>query len=235
MKRTLVAVTAALAGCTIRSSTTPAATSTPAMSPPTVFPPVATVLATSTVVEASDDGGLFGQGASPDAAAPSATAPAAAVTAPSPTMLLPVPPLPADLHQVRPSTPQSRLEPDEHDHDHDHAELTAGDVAAEWIAAVYTGRYDDPPNAAADALRPLAASDTLADETLAMVGPVDVDGGEARWPYIVDIVDAGDGWWQATVLVRSTRSGQVGPTSTPIAVRVHVTGQLLVDDWDEQR
>ena len=224
MKRTLaafavaVAVAGGLTGCTFRSNASPASTTTATVSID------ATAVTTSAVVEPVDAGGLFAHGASATGQPPTT----AVAPAPVPTILLPVPPLPADMQQVRPSTPPSAIEPDEHDHDH-----TAGDVAAEWIAALYTGRYDDPPNAAADALRPLAASQAMVDAALATVGPVDVDGGEARWPYIAEVTDAGDGWWQATVLLKSTRFGQVGPSSTPLTVRVHVSSVLLADDWEQ--
>ena len=225
MKRTLAAIAVAggLTGCTFRSNASPATASTTTAT----VSIDATAVTTSAVVEPVDAGGLFAQGSSATGQPPTT----AVAPAPVPTILLPVPPLPADMQQVRPSPPPSAIEPDEHDNDH--AELTAGDVAAEWIAALYTGRYDDPPNAVADALRPLAASQAMVAAALATVGPIDVDGGEARWPYIAEVTDAGDGWWQATVLLKSTRFGQVGPSSTPLTVRVHVTGELLVDDWEQ--
>lgn len=230
MKHTLavVGITATLTSCTFGRHATPAATTpspSSAVTSTTVGSP--SVTAGTSAVEEANGGGLFPEGPAPQ------DPPAASVAPSSPpplTILVPVPPLPADMTEARPSTPPAAVEPDEHDHNNDGP--AAGDVAAGWIAAVYTGRYDEPATAVGDALRPLAASDAVADAALAAVNPVDIEGGEARWPYIAELADAGDGWWQASVLVKSTRFGQVGPSSTAITVRVHVTGELLVDDWE---
>lgn len=166
--------------------------------------------------------------ASPGLALPPQTVALAA----SPTLLIPVPPLPADLDPVRPSAPAPEPGPP-HDHvDGPPDDDPAASVAEAWVVAVYTGRFDDPPGDAARFIAPLAANAGVADAAIAALPRLSPSAGEVRWPVVVTVLDAGDGWWELSGAVKTTRFGQVGPATTELAARVHVNAALLVDDWE---
>jgi hypothetical protein len=149
----------------------------------------------------------------------------------SPTLLIAVPPFPADLDYVRPSTPAT--EPGPHDHvDAPPDDDPAASVAEAWVVAIYTGRFDDAPGDAARFIAPLAANAAVADAAIAALPRLSRSAGEVRWPVIVTVLDAGDGWWELSGAVKTTRFGQVGPATTELAARVHVNAALFVDDWE---
>jgi hypothetical protein len=177
--------------------------------------------ATSSLLPSGSPGGLF----SAVAAERSRTGTAPMVSSP---LLVPVPPLPGDLRDAsRPRSPPTG----DRASDHGDGELSpAGEVAAAWVATVYTARYDDPRGTAAKFIAPLAATAAVASAAETSLPPTS-DAGEARWPVITAVTATGDGWWRVEALVKTTRFGQSGPATTAAVLRVHVTGELLVDRW----
>lgn len=99
-----------------------------------------------------------------------------------------------------------------------------------WVAAVYTGRFDDPPDRVADAVGELAANADLAAATVALLPALDPARFEVRWPVVTAVTDDGDGWWLVAFTLKSTSAGHVGPTTQPVEARVHVSDGL-VDSW----
>ena len=145
---------------------------------------------------------------------------------PPPHRLSPVPELPADLGL--PTTSTSTGQGGEHDdHQRGVTIASADDVAAAWAVERYTARADDPPGDRRARLAAIAAHPALAAEVDASA-PRPRDGG-AMWAVVTTQVDLGGGWWNVALMVKETATGQVGVASTPVAVHVHVTGQLVVD------
>ena len=152
----------------------------------------------------------------------------ATIAAPRPTVLVAVPPLPGDLDPGRPAVSPPHLVDVDHLSVHS---AGAAEVATKWVAAMYTARFDDPDGLVGAELAVLAAGPTVAAEAAAELAAPSVELGEARWPFIVAVHDDGAGWWRIDTLLKTTRRGQVGPTSSSLTVRVHVTDDLLVDEW----
>jgi hypothetical protein len=173
---------------------------------------------------------LFSGDMATAATPPSTTASAPApVLAPPPTITFGVPPLPADLVPVRPVVADSVVGDDDH-HDGD---PESGEVASAWVVAMFTGRFDDPAGAAEAALDELAASPELVAATLASVPVLDVAAAEARWPIITAVSDADNGRRRVLFVLKHTRTGQVGPTTSDertIEVQV-VSGRVA--EWHE--
>ena len=197
----LVLAAAALAGggCAAADAR-PGAGSAPLAAPTSAMP----ASATST----SRSQGLFA-GVMSTAPPPPSSA-HAAVLAPPPTITFGVPPLPADLVPVRPAVADSVVG-DDHEHDGDGE---SGDVASAWVVAMFTARFDDAAGAAEAALGELAASPELVAATLASLPVLDVAAAEARWPIVTAVSDAGGGRWRVLFVLKHTRSGQVGPTTS---------------------
>jgi hypothetical protein len=153
-----------------------------------------------------------------------------APTVSSPPLLVPVPPLPPDLDDATApvSPPSADAGPDDGGGD----VFPGGAVAAAWVAAVYTARFDDAPGTAARFIGPLAATTAVAASAETSLPVPSPDSGEARWPVITDVTATADGWWQVELRVKTTRFGQLGPVTTVAGVRVHVTAELLVDHWE---
>jgi hypothetical protein len=152
-----------------------------------------------------------------------------AVLEPPSTITFGVPPLPADVVPVRAAVADSEVGDD---HDHDGA-LEQDEVAAAWVVAMFTARFDDPAGAAAAALDELTAAPELVAATLASLPVLDLAAADARWPIITAISDAGDGCWRVLFVLKHTRSGQVGPTtSDERAIEVHVVDGRVVE-WRE--
>lgn len=210
--------------CGCVGSDRPDAAATPTSPSPSPAAPTIGAADAPSTSSAPAGGGLF----IPSPTAPAATLAAAPSPTVVPTIVFAVPPLPADLQMVRPAAPQP---PADTDHDHDHDGPVADDaVASMWVAAVYTGRYDDPLDALVAALAALATEE-LAHATAATAAPFDDDVFEVRWPVVTATTATADGWWQVTFVIKRTAAGQVGPsTSDPLTVEVHVTDGV-VDDW----
>ena len=140
-----------------------------------------------------------------------------------------VPPLPADLVLVRPVVADSVVG-DDHDHDGD---LEPGEVASAWVVAMFTGRFDDPAGVSEAALVELAASPELVAATVASLPVLDVAAAEARWPIVTAVSDAGGGRRRVLFVLKHTRTGQVGPTtSDQRAIEVQVVDGRVVE-WRE--
>jgi hypothetical protein len=142
---------------------------------------------------------------------------------------MPVPPLPRDLHDaaVPAAPPSADAAPDDGD-----GELSpGGTVAAAWVAAIYTARFDEAAGTAARFIARLAATPAVAAAAEISLPAPSPGVGEARWPVLTAVTAIADGWWQVVLLVKTTRFGQPGPATTAAVVRVHVTDGLLVDGW----
>lgn len=210
-------IVAALAGCTShRDDDTAlpasAAPPMPASTPPAVSAPVGAP-------------GLF--------PAPSdTTAPPAVVTASPITVVIPVPPLPADLSPARPPAGPTATA-DDHDHDSESA-ATASDVAVAWIVALYTARYDDPAGLVAEQIAALAAP-AVAARAVGELAPIDVERAEARWPIVTAVSATAGGGWRVEFVIKRTQIGQVGPSTSALmmvdvtVVDGHVTGWNSVE------
>lgn len=147
---------------------------------------------------------------------------------PAVTVVIAVPPMPAHLTALRPSG--DTVGPDDHDHDSE-PPLDDAALAVAWLAAVYTGRYDQP-DANVDVAAGLTDDPALTTGALAALPALDVERLEVRWPIVVDVADQGDGWWQLTFVLKHTAAGQVGPaTSGPYTARVHLADGR-VDGWE---
>jgi hypothetical protein len=143
-----------------------------------------------------------------------------------------VPPLPIDL-AVGAETAH-----DGHADDYGAGDEAAGDggelggdaaIAANFVVAVYTQRFDDPADARIRRLTQLVVD---ANTTVASV-PTLEDGDIATWPIITAVTRSGAGWWRVRATLKTTRHDQHGPTSEPHVVEVHITGGL-VDAWDSR-
>jgi hypothetical protein len=137
------------------------------------------------------------------------------------------PPLPIDL------ATDTGHDADAHDHSvHDDATGDAGGlggdaaISANFVVAVYTHRFDDPAYTRLRRLTPLVVDPNT---TVASV-PTLHDGDIATWPIITAVTDSGNGWWRVQATLKTTRHDQHGPTSQPLVVEVHITGEL-VEAW----
>ena len=124
---------------------------------------------------------------------------------------------------------------DEHAPDHEVHDDVAGDasdrigdaaVAADFVVAIYTHRFDDPADTMLRRLTPLAVD----PQAVATSAPTLAASDTAVWPIVATVTTVGGGWWRVEATLKTTRHDRIGPTSTPIVVDVHVTGGL-VDAW----
>ena len=99
-------------------------------------------------------------------------------------------------------------------------------VAADFVVAIYTHRFDDPADTMLRRLTPLAVD----PQAVAASAPTLAASDTAVWPIVATVTTAGGGWWRVEATLKTTRHDRIGPTSTPIVVDVHVTGGL-VDAW----
>lgn len=208
------ALIAALGACTV--------------TPPPITPVAASERAPTTTLTAPPAPPSTPNGAG--GAADPASSPVVVGSQPAATVVLAVPPLPARLPPVRPANDHDTTG-DDHDHGESDGPLDDAGLAAAWIAAVYSGRFDQPDSVGV-AVGQLAANDALAVTTVGSLPALDAAALEVRWPVVADVSDDGDGWWRVTFVLKHTRAGQVGPTTSDAQVaRVHVTDGR-VDGWE---
>ena len=143
------------------------------------------------------------------------------------TLQLVVPPLPHDLDATLRPAGAEGLDPAEHEADSPGSDQ---DAVSDFVVAFYTLRFDDPPSTRRDRLATTCASPELAAAAAPAAPVLDVEQLEVMWPIITSITPRPDGWWHTDVTLKTTRAGQVGPSSTAISVRVHLAGGL-VDGW----
>jgi hypothetical protein len=143
---------------------------------------------------------------------------------------LPVAQLPADL-TTPPSTDAAT------GHGHDPADddgaptsLTSGaDVATAWTIERHTTRFDNPPDDRRNRLAALSSTPATATAADHQAPRADIASGGATWAIVTDVHALGDDWWRVHFKLKRTRRGQVGPSSTPATIDVHVNSVGLVD------
>lgn len=146
------------------------------------------------------------------------------------TVIIAVPPPPAHLTQTQRPLLDDHDRGEHDDHGHDDGPVSEDDVAAAWVAAVYTARYDDPDTS--PLAEGLAVDPALVTNARGALPGLDVEALEVRWPVVTAIADDGGGWWQVSFVLKYTRADHVGPATTgPLTARVHVTDGL-VDGWE---
>jgi hypothetical protein len=115
-----------------------------------------------------------------------------------------------------------------HDDSTGEADSLTGDaaVAADFVVAIYTHRFDDSADTMLRRLLALAVD----SEAVAASAPNLAAGDTAVWPIVATVTGVEGGWWRVEATLKTTRHDRIGSTSSPIVVDVHVTGGL-VDAW----
>jgi hypothetical protein len=169
----------------------------------------------------------------PDTAATHTAAPSTPARQPEPWIGLepggglPVGELPADLTD----TPTQPSIPDPAHRDDDDAAVAGGPggVAARWTVTRAASRFDDAASERGHRLGGLAAHPSVAAAADLTATQADPAHSGATWAIITDVAELGEGWWRVTYTLKQTRHGQLGPTSTPATLDVHVNPAGLVD------